>query len=365
MKSLSLHWRRFIAKKTNKAILFLAVPLILIFFLIQIVIGYHIESTLIEMSFDRGQVISNDGINSFNIFIKIIKTSLLELADNVDVKNMTDVTQSQLALFLQRRVDTPIQGVSVTNTEGKVVYHLSKNGLSVIGTDVSDRDYFKWSRTAQKDELFIGQPVVSRVGVTKGQYIITVSKALFSEKGEWNGVITSVFPLGLIGKTFLLKNNLNPNTQIWLFNENGAIWYSPKTELIGTNVFEQLQPNSFPGSDKIADLVRESLRTTQNRFFQWWVPDIVDGHLERMLVTSSSVNIDNSQFTLAVLIPMTYVEGKYEVVHRWHTVMYLLVLGMILLFSIMLIVGIRQVQQISYQKGFVDASKTKKHPSNE
>lgn len=367
MKLFTAKWRAFIAKKTNKAILFVALPLVFIFFIVQIVIGYHIESTLIEMSFDRGHVISEDGVKALNLFFLREKAALIVLANDPDVRNLSTTIPNSLSQFLLgKRENSPILGVSIINSQGKVAFHLSRNGDSMTGVDLSDREYFNWGRTAQKGEAFIGRPVVSRLGGTKGQNIVTISTPIYTDEGVWNGIVTTAFLLDIVGKDFLTKtNDLNQNTQIWLFDNQGFIWSAPRTDLVGTNIFDQLQPNSFPGSGKISELVRESLQRTQNRFYRWWVPNIDDGHLEQMLVTSSSLNIDNSNFTLAVLMPMSYVEGKYELVHRWHSVMYLLVLGMILLFSIMLIVGIRQVQQISYQKGFVDASKIKKHPKNE
>lgn len=69
-----------------------------------------------------------------------------------------------------------IGGVVLTDRAGVVRFNSNVTGISDTGESLADRDYFSLAKSQKgPGEYFVGQPVVSRLGATKGKVIIPVA----------------------------------------------------------------------------------------------------------------------------------------------------------------------------------------------
>lgn len=243
---------RFWSSKFNRALV------VLTLFLLAATVGIfwfareRNEELLVEQILHRQQVITRAGAGSIESFIGLVASFTSNLAIQLSSDDFEVEPQEALRIFLSSWDGTPVVGTILTNQEGIIVEGANnRGGTTNTGTDVSDRKYFKWAVQAKKGDVYVGEPILSRVGVSKGKHVITIVSPMIDEDGFKGAVTTGILLPDLTGQ-YLEPLKISEDTQVHLLNSEGN-WLDPArhSESAGTNIIEYLEENPYPGSEEL------------------------------------------------------------------------------------------------------------------
>ncbi|WP_410173239.1 sensor domain-containing diguanylate cyclase [Enterobacter cloacae] len=114
------------------------------------------------------------------------------ISDVIDIYGMTpkQATHIQRIIENQDNLLTQINNVVIYNVHGDIFTALYGNFSGP--RKGADRSFFIYHKENKNQQIFIGQPVVSR---TNGKWVITISRRLETHTGDFNGVV--VVTLGI------------------------------------------------------------------------------------------------------------------------------------------------------------------------
>ena len=275
---------------------------------IYILMGKGAASMLSEQMLHREQVITRSGASAIQNFLVIYGNSVSLTAQNdlIVSKNLKE-PETILKKLVESFKGTPVSGFLLVDENGKAVLNLNISGQGLLSAEsLEDRDYFIWSKTAKSGEVFLGKPVISRLGASKGKMIVPVSSPIF-RAGKYAGVLTSAVVLSDLTSGFLNPLKISEKSEVYLIGNDGAIIYSDRfQEPVGKNVFTYLGDNSFLGSKYIKSEVQKALEGKKEGKARVVYPifDQSGKFLER-LVAYAPINLGNGQFWyLAVSTPI-------------------------------------------------------------
>lgn len=265
------------------------------------------KNALASQLLHRQQVIARSGAISLTGFTNSIGRSLRVMAKTTDLTSgQKSRIDEQLAAFVNSWYDTPVRGISFTNKDGVVVSNKNRAGIEQVGQDVSDRQYFIWGREAPESDYFIGSPVVSRFGETKGNYVVPVATPIYGKDGEFAGVLTAVMDLRAMVTWYSEPLKISDKTNVYLINPKGEFVFSSVPKLQGTSVAGLFGDIDFPGKDKMVNYFLQKIKSTDPEGKADLVlPDMENGGtLTRYLASYSRVRLDSGeQWTLVVVTP--------------------------------------------------------------
>lgn len=249
---------------------------------------------LIEQVQHRQQLSVRAGAKSIDSFITAVGRSNVILAH--------DVSQDKLHEFIDEWSTSGVSGIIATDKNGIVLYNSNTLKLINIGVDVSDRDYFAWSKTAKEGEYKVFPPIISKVGATKGEYIVTVSTPIF-HNSQFDGVLTTAVLLTSLTKEYLGDLRILDSSKIYLVTESGEIVYSDVSEITGRN-FKDIFDTDFLGKEKVFEIVANELKKDTESKLQLAIPNFQNGlALEPYLISAAPVSISDNLWKLVAVTP--------------------------------------------------------------
>lgn len=169
-------------------------------------------------------------------------------------------TTADMEIFMSQWAKRGITvGVILTDENGIVIFNVNVSGTSDTGMSVVDRDYFKWAKTSGKEgEFFVGKPVISRLGATKGKTIVPLASPVY-RGGEFKGVAVAAIELAPLTERYLDMMKISGFTEVYLLDQDGNLLYAPGADLESKNVYEVLRARPFLGSEYIVRRLKEVL----------------------------------------------------------------------------------------------------------
>jgi len=268
------------------------------------VLNSSARKTLIERMHLREEVVSKAGAQSISAFIKLFGNSLALLAENQEIISRGSKSQEVLDNFVETLSEAPINGVLFVDKAGKPLLISTKTeGVLEDGAvSLVDRDYFIWAKGAKKSEVFIGRPIIPRVGNLGKQYIIPVATPVFKEDA-FDGLLVSSVLLTELTEEYLEPIKISDNTIVFLADSSGTILYSPFEKLIGENYIEYLENNPFLGSKVVGSYLREKLESVEAGKLDLALPDERKGGLTRFLIAYTPIFYNHNHLILAIGVP--------------------------------------------------------------
>ena len=281
--------------------------LVVIFLTVGILIyfqqGSSVKSTLSEQSFQQEEIVVKAGNVLLSAFIDNLKNQISAYAAKSEIvsSNPKDI-QNDLGILLDGWKNGPVSDVVLTDANGLVKFGLDRQGNSVTGTDLSDSEYFKWAKTASESASFVGNPALSKIGFTKGKYIVPVASPVI-KNGKFNGVLVASFFLDEATANFLNPLKVSDKTLIYLVDENGVILSSSLQSLVGSNYLNYI--NGVPGVRKTTQVFSDTLFNGTGGRFNTDLPggSKTTSPVQQYLVVYSPVSFGSSSWVFSVATP--------------------------------------------------------------
>ncbi len=266
-----MNWRDFLARTWWIGLL----GVVLVSGVFYLLIGRGFRTSFKDQIYLQQTIIARASASNIQSVIGVIGNSISLLAQSSDIRLKNATTQNAMDAFVDQWMDNGlIGGVILTDSSGVVVFNSNISGTYDTGDSVADRDYFLWASNQKKEgTIFVGEPVVSRLGASEGQTIVTVSSPVLVN-GIFSGVVTTSVKLHPLTERYLNLMKVEEESRVYLIDSSKATLY---------------QNDTLP----LSETVRNSVEVGK------------EGRLESAgkLIVYSPVNLSNQKWEVIVTTP--------------------------------------------------------------
>lgn len=355
----------FIAEISSRKVWITFSVLTAIFILFGGIIYYfldkRVENALAEQILHRQQVAVRSASISIHTFIENVEKSMVFMSQDSNVITMDKNSQKVLERYIEEWRGTSLVTVILVDNKGQILYSAdNKNQTLTTQVNVSDREYFKLAMNANKTEVSLGQPIISRdIGGYSNQLILPFSVPLF-ENGEVKGILGVGILLSDLAREYLNPLKTSENSQIYFLNSQGIFIDSFYPELIGKNIDEVFGSIDFEGKDEMLILVKDILNSKEEGKVNLKLPkNLVQPDVNNILFSYSPVIYGNRTGLLAVGTPLNHINYFFDPISSIYILFIYLFISYIAISIIISLIILRTIQKISYIKGYMKAKKEK------
>ncbi len=218
-----MHWRKLLTRKVVLGFVLAAVLGAAFYLILSLGTKARITQELLNRKLTFARAEAANLVSFFEAF----GNSLAVTAQSENIKSRNAKTLSKMDTFVDQWRDSGlVGGIILTDRSGVVRFNANISGTRDTGRSLADRDYFAWAKSRAKvGEYFVGQPVVSRLGATKGEVIVPVAASV-GQKSSFSGVLAAAIRLRPLADRYLEALRVSDSTRIFLVDQNGKILYS-------------------------------------------------------------------------------------------------------------------------------------------
>lgn len=305
------------------------------------------RSTITQQILSKQQILVRAETSNVSSFFQAFGNTIAVFAQRESIKNLSpDVTQDLDAFIQQWRESGLIGGVVLTDSQGIVLFNSNVLGTSDVGVSLGDRDFFTWAKTnPEPDQYFIGQPVISRLGASKGQLIVPVVSPVY-KNGVLTGIIAASVQLQPLAQKYLELMKVSDISQVYLMSKQGKLLYSNSLpdEAIGLDLFQYLEEKPFPGSQILSNHLKNVLSTNSEGSLQAGYLNPKTDKVEEYLLSYSPISLGPQEWLLVMSSPSSEVSDVVVPIYFRLTALFVLITLSIFLF------GIISVREVKNQK---------------
>jgi hypothetical protein len=355
----------FWSNRINRILIFLVAFFVGLASIFYLIVGKRVEASLVDQMLHREQVVVRAGAKSISVFLELSGSSLALLARDHHVANIGKDTQVVLDNFIAGWEETPFVEVVLIDKEGVIQFVANKAETPLEpGVSVTDRDYFIAAKKSLPGEVSVGKPFLPRLGAFEGQYLLPLSTPIIVD-GERRGVLGAGILLSELTKNYLDPLRISEDTQVYLISQEGVFLHSFYPELVGKNAIEYIEENSYPGSDKIIDWIKEKLTDSKEGKYIFPMRKVDDKtKFERYLLAYTPFSLGERHFILAVATPQEDALAFFGPFYGNQIGALVFIIFMVLAFSTLLILAIRMTERDGYLRGFNDGGNHRKKSSS-
>lgn len=227
----------FLKLASNKKILIGLILIMAIGGAFYYLLARNAEKTVKQALLQRQQLLVRAESSNIASFFQVFGDSLAILAQLPSIEKIDINTAKDLDVFVEQwRESTIVSGIALTDEEGVVKFNSNVDGTSDTGVSLSDRDYFLWAKgEPHESEYFVGKPVISRLGASKGGLIVPVASAIY-RNNEFKGALVASVKLNSLTDHYLELIKTSDITEVYLIGQTGEILYgNERTSLLATD----------------------------------------------------------------------------------------------------------------------------------
>ena len=206
-----------------------------------LVLAQGAKAGITQQLLRRQQTVARAEASNIASFFQVFGDSLAVFAQLSSMKGRDARTLEDMNVFVEQWRDSNlVGGVVLTDSQGKVRLNANVLGTSDVGASLADRDYFAWAKNQpEAGEYFLGEPIISRLGASKGELVVPVAGAVY-DQGGFVGVLAASVKLKPLTERYLALMKVSDQRDVYLTNEEGELLYSTTADAVGDNVYELL-----------------------------------------------------------------------------------------------------------------------------
>lgn len=295
----------FYSEKIHRALL-----IVVVFSITAVILVFNFslkvaERSLFEQMLHREQVVAHAGALSLENFLEVVSNQVSLYSTRKNILSLSDLSDFDLQQFiLTWGKEHLINEAVILDKNGKVIVNKNFSEIDDIGTDLSDREYFKILKVSNDPtKVFTSKPIISKVGATKGENIIVVSASIYDET-EFKGVFAVAISISDFADKYLLPLKLTDDTRIYLISSDGNIIYSPWEQLLGINYFKYLEDKGYKDYKNVFNILSKILNDKTESKFDIYLPSEENFIPTRYLIAESPISYrQDDSWMLVVAIP--------------------------------------------------------------
>ena len=268
--------------------------------------GVTTQNAMAEQLLHRQQIIARAGALSTSSFLNNLgRVVAVHASRSVFLSESTDAKNADLRSFMSEWMDTPVNGIIMVNSSGIAVASSNRVLDPKNPTNFADRKFFTWAKlNAMPGQYYIGEPVIARIGLLTGKYIVPVASPVFDKNGDFKGVLVASVSVDKLVSTFANPLKISENTMIFVVDDNANFIFSSVPSLTGKSITSVFEGVNFPGKDSAITLIYKHLPNGDEGKLDLTLPNIYqDKKMTRYLVAYSKLNLDQNKWSFAVVSP--------------------------------------------------------------
>lgn len=192
-------------------------------------VARNATNTVKRAILQRQQILVRAESGNIISFFQVFGDSIAFLAQLPTIWKLDANTAKDLDTFVEQWRDSDVvTGIALIDTEGVVKFNSNIEGTHDTGVSLRDRDYFIWAMSGPKaSEYFVGKPIVSRLGVSKGKMIVPVASAIYKD-GVLKGALVASVRLDSLTKYYIDLMKMSDSTEVYLLDKSGMVIYKNK-----------------------------------------------------------------------------------------------------------------------------------------
>ena len=289
-------------------------------------IGREAEVTIANELLRRERTVAKAEKSNLTVYFQTFGNAVASLAQYGSIARRDASTIHDMDIFVeQRRANGIVAGIVLTDSKGIVKFNSNISGTRDLGMSLADRDYFLWAKgESEPAEYFIGRPVVSRLGASKGLVIVPVAAPVYNGDTFTGAMIASV-KLAPLTSRFLGLMKVSDTTEVYLVDEEGSLLFnSAEPAAADSSIFDFFQNNPFDGSQALSDKIEAALGAEEGGEFR------TAGHL----VAYSPVLLGSQSWLVIMASPSQAIMDLAEPIYIRQTAVILMLVLTFLLFGV-------------------------------
>lgn len=299
-------FKKIIVKTYNNFFVLTGLLIILFAGVIYLLLGDQAANLLVEQMLHREQIAARAGALSLKMFMNDFSVQTAAYSMSPDIVSFdSKKVPKDLKMFLDAWKETPVSGLILVDKDGIVRFGADRFGPTGEGLNVSEREYFKWAKTAKEGEVYFVDPYQSKIGFTSGSYVVSAVSPVIKD-GKFNGAFVTGFLLNETAERFLDPLKISEDSRIYLFNQDGAVLSGQAKNLIGINYLDFLAKSGISGSENMIEKLKGALGSGKEDKLDIVLPnENKKGALTRYLIAYSPIVVGNQHWYVAVSTPAT------------------------------------------------------------
>lgn len=239
--------------------LFLVVVIALVFYFL---LSRNAKKLVTNQITRQGESIAASEASNITTFFNGHGDSLLTLANSISISPDEKTTIGLMDDFISKHNHADIiNGIVLTDASGKVIYNSNITKKADLGQDISERNYFIWSKYPEnKGKYLVSDSAIGTLGASKGKAIIPVATPVYRD-GVFVGMLASAIGIDKLSDHYI--DILVPTTKVNVhLIENDNIISSTDHSLMGqyfnTDKFQKdnlIVSKKFQLQDKTLEVV--------------------------------------------------------------------------------------------------------------
>lgn len=261
------------------------------------------EKYFIEQMLHREQVITRSGAANIKGFINLSVSSLVALSHNPNILTPNSNTQHLLDETVATWQNTALSLVALIDNKGNVIA-VSSNQDKIIDLTAKStgREYFEKGIKLKRGEYYIGKPIIPILSGLPKKYLVPISVPVLDSNDQVIGIVVATFYISDIANNYMKPLRISDDTDMVILDQSGNIISSLYQQIVGQNIFEFFNNYPFVGDKIIIPHLKEYLSLAQEQKLDLVFPDMVDLSLNRSLIASSPILLDNSQMWHLIIV---------------------------------------------------------------
>ena len=259
------------------------------------VLGWGAKHSITQQVLKREQTLVRAQAGNITSFFQIFGESIAIFSHLSSLNERNEETIQDMDAFMDKWGDRGlVAGIVLTDSDGVVRFNSNVSGTRDLGASLADRGYFAWAQDSTSRETYIiGEPVVSKLGASKGQVIVPVVSPIYLDE-SFSGVVAASVILKPLTERNLDLLRVSDETNVYLVDQSGNILYNSSTpSFLGANIFNDFEDNLFTRSQALDDLVRNIFSKTEAGKLR----------IQDQLVAFSPVVLSNQKWLLVTASP--------------------------------------------------------------
>ena len=203
------------------------------------------------------------------------KTKLILLAQKPIIIEHTDIplTRATLKNALATNLRNGITNdfFIVPNSGDVFIEANEQNDTSAEGQSLRFREYFQWTKTAKKEDIYVSEPLISSAGPTKGEWIVVLATPLITDAGKYTGGLFMPILLEEFRKNYINSLNIGKDTTIYIIDDQGKAISTQYTPLLGVNVKTYALEKKWPQYETYLDTIQAMLKNNEGTGNYWFM----------------------------------------------------------------------------------------------
>lgn len=271
-----------------------------------LLLGRGAKVSVTQQLLSKQQLLARAEAGNIKSFFQVFGESIAVLSQLRSIETQNSNAIKDMDTFVEQWRDTGlVDGIALTDSNGKVVLNSNIAGIPSSPISVSDRTYYLWARNESKQgEYFVGNPIVSRLGASKDQTIIPVASPVY-ENGTFTGVLVAAVELRGLTRHNLELMQVSNQSDVYLINNNGDLLYSNNfRDSVGFNILDYFKAKPFQGSQNLINDLTSALQASGEGSMRTLYLDPVSRKMEAHLLAYSPIAAGGQKWLLVIASPI-------------------------------------------------------------